>query len=73
MLGVAEMAREASGQRPVPWLLPLLEQGQMSAQLSLEDAYESKLAEGRRLSTDEAMDLILERMGSSESTIPVVA
>jgi non-specific serine/threonine protein kinase len=66
MLGAAEMAREASGHQVVPWLQPLLEQAQMSAQLALEGAYESKLSEGRALTTRVAIEMILEGFHSSE-------
>lgn len=62
MLGAAEMAREASGHRPVPWLLPMLEQAQMSAQLALRDEYEARLADGRMLTTDQAIALMKERI-----------
>lgn len=66
MLGAAEMAREASGHQVVPWLRPLLEQAQMSVQQALEDDYETRLAEGRSLSTDRAIEMILERFYSPE-------
>lgn len=71
MLGAAEIAREASGHHAVPWLQPMLEQAQMSAQLALEDAYEEKLAEGRDLSTDEAVVLIRERFRPAEASASV--
>ncbi len=67
MLGAAEMAREASGHQVVPWLRPLLEQAQMSVQQALEDDYEMRLAEGRSLSTDRAIEMILDRFYSPES------
>ena len=63
---LAEMAREASGHQVVPWLQPLLEQAQMSAQLALEEAYESKLSEGRALTTASAIEMILERFHTPE-------
>lgn len=69
MLGVAEMAREASGHQVVPWLQPLLEQAQMSAQLNLEGSYEAKLAEGRALPTEQAIDTILQRFRSPETAV----
>lgn len=68
MLGAAEMARERSGHEVVPWLRPLLEQAQMAVQLALEDAYEVKLAEGRDLSSDTAIEMILERFGDQAKT-----
>jgi predicted ATPase/class 3 adenylate cyclase len=66
MLGAAEMAREASGHQVVPWLQPLLEQAQMSAQLALEEEYESRLSEGRGLTTASAIEMILERYRAPE-------
>ncbi len=71
MLGVAEMAREASGHRVVPWLQPLMEEAQMIVQQALEDAYEVKLAEGRALPTDRAIQMILDRFPSSERAVAV--
>ena len=67
MLGAAEIAREASGHQVVPWLRPLLEQAQMSVQLALEEDYEPRLAEGRALTTDKAIEMILERFQEPES------
>lgn len=67
MLGAAEMAREASGHQVVPWLRPLLEQAQMAVQQALEDDYELRLDEGRSLSADRAIEIILERFYVSES------
>jgi predicted ATPase/class 3 adenylate cyclase len=66
MLGAAEMAREASGHQVVPWLQPMLEQAQMSVQLALEEDYESRLSEGRALTTGVAIEMILERFHPSE-------
>lgn len=73
MLGVAEMAREASGHKVVPWLQPLLEQAQMMVQQGLREEYEEKLAEGRSLPTDEAIGMILDRFQTSEPTVAVGA
>jgi predicted ATPase/class 3 adenylate cyclase len=67
MLGAAEIAREASGHQVVPWLRPLLEQAQMSVQLALEEDYEPRLAEGRALATDKAIEMILERFQTPQS------
>ena len=67
MLGAAEMAREASGHQVVPWLRPLLEQAQMSVQQALEDDYETRLAEGRSLTTNSAIEMILDRFYAPES------
>ena len=73
MLGAAEMAREASGHQVVPWLQPLLEQGQMMVQQALEEDFEVKLEEGRRLNTSGAIDMILDRAGASEEKTAVTA
>jgi len=67
MLGAAEMAREASGHQVVPWLRPLLEQAQMSVQQALEDDYEIRLAEGRSLTTNSAIEMILARFYAPET------
>jgi tetratricopeptide (TPR) repeat protein len=73
MLGVAEMAREASGHSVVPWLRPLLEQAQMMAQQALGDSYEERLALGRALPREEAIEMILERFHTPEDAVPIVA
>jgi hypothetical protein len=73
MLGAAEMAREASGHQVVPWLQPLLEQGQMMVQQALKENFEVKLEEGRRLTTFVAIDMILERSPSAEEQLVTTA
>jgi predicted ATPase/class 3 adenylate cyclase len=73
MLGVAEMAREASGHQVVPWLQPLMEEAQMIVQQALKDLYEAKLEEGRTLPTDEAIQMILDRFQTPEAAVPVIA
>ena len=45
----------------------------MSAQLALKEDYEAKLSEGRRLSTDEAIEIVLERLRPSEESVVVGA
>lgn len=60
MLGAAEVAREAFGHRPVPWLQPMLEMATDSAKAALESEFETHLAEGRDLSVPEAIHLALE-------------
>jgi hypothetical protein len=73
MLGVAEMAREASGHQVVPWLQPLMEEAQMIVQQALKDSYEAKLEEGRTLPTDDAIQMILDRFQTPEAAVPVIA
>jgi hypothetical protein len=73
MLGAAEMAREASGHQVVPWLQPLLEQGQMMVQQALKEDYEEQLEVGRRLTTNGAIEKILSRSPQSEDQVVVSA
>ncbi|HEU4321266.1 MAG TPA: adenylate/guanylate cyclase domain-containing protein [Acidimicrobiia bacterium] len=61
LIGGAEAAREASGDHLVPWQRPLLEQAVASAEAALGPGYEVRYAEGRDLSVEEAIALILER------------
>jgi predicted ATPase/class 3 adenylate cyclase len=74
LIGAAEVAREAFGHQPVPWIAPMLEQAEMSASASLGDAYESLVEQGRDLSVDEAIDLIRRNFspaGSGADAVPV--
>ncbi|HET8740594.1 MAG TPA: DUF4062 domain-containing protein [Acidimicrobiia bacterium] len=73
MLGAAEMAREASGHQVVPWLQPLLEQGQMMVQQALKEDYEEQLEVGRRLTTNGAIEKVLSRTPQSEQQVAVSA
>ena len=67
LLGGADVRREATGHTAVPWQQPMLEQAVISARHALGDEYELVLAEGRSLSTDQAIELAVERSASLAS------
>jgi hypothetical protein len=67
LIGAAEVAREASGDHLVPWQQPLLEQAIVAAQANLGDDYEARFMEGRRLTMNESIALIMERFETSET------
>lgn len=60
LLGAAEVAREASGYAPVPWLRPLLDQARETSEAALGASFDGSYSEGRRLSYDEAVRLVVE-------------
>lgn len=64
LLGAAEMRREASGHRPVPWQQPLLEGASESAARALGDGFPEAFAEGRAMPPDEAVRFAVERVGA---------
>ena len=61
-------------QEAVPWIQPMLEQAELSAQATLGDDYADRIKEGRAMGSDEVIELILSRMVPSETgPISVVA
>jgi non-specific serine/threonine protein kinase len=65
LLGAAELKREATGQVLVPWLQPFYEQAVATTLHGLgETGYLKFVAEGRLLSTDQAIDQALAGMSS---------
>ena len=66
LIGGAEVAREASGDHLVPWQRPLVEQAIASAMTALGPGYETRFMEGRDLSVEESIELILERFASDD-------
>lgn len=73
LLGAAEVAREASGDHTVPWLQPLLEQAEVSAKSALGSTYESRIVQGRALSVDQAVTLIVESFSRVDTAGAVVS
>ena len=74
LLGAAEVKREASGQRAVPWQQPLLEQANEGARRELGDRFSTLLVEGRALGMHDAIELGIRRLGpASESHPPTSA
>jgi hypothetical protein len=61
LLGAAEVAREAAGYAPIPWLRPMLDQAEETSRSALGDGYPPRHAEGHKLSVDEAVQLIVSR------------
>jgi tetratricopeptide (TPR) repeat protein len=72
LIGAAEVGREASGDLPVPWLQPLIEQATISATAALGEEYGKRCAAGRDLSTDQAVELILARLSPSDTDAEAV-
>jgi hypothetical protein len=62
LLGAAAVRRESSGHAAVPWLQPLLEEATATARRALGDEFEVEFAIGRGLSTDQAIELALDRL-----------
>lgn len=60
LLGAAEVAREAAGYAAVPWLQPMLEQAGEISENALGDEFDVSYSEGRKLSFDEAFQLIFD-------------
>jgi len=73
LVGAAEVAREASGHHPVPWLQPMIEEAMASASNALGPEYEERLEKGRHLSTDEATELIVSRFARAGTEADAVA
>jgi predicted ATPase/class 3 adenylate cyclase len=61
LLGAAEVAREAAGYSPIPWLRPLLDQARELSESVLGEDYETVRAGGHRLTVVEAIELIVDR------------
>jgi tetratricopeptide (TPR) repeat protein len=61
LLGAAEVAREAAGYAPVPWLQPMLDQAREISESVLGADYQSAHAEGHKLTVAEAIELIVDR------------
>lgn len=72
MLGVAEVARDATGHQAVPWLQPFASRPRCRRRLKLEEAYEEKLAEGRALPTEQAIEIILDRHSSPQTAASAI-
>jgi hypothetical protein len=62
LLGAAAVRRESSGHAAVPWLQPLLEEATATARRALGDEFDVEFARGRGLSTDQAIELALDRL-----------
>jgi predicted ATPase/class 3 adenylate cyclase len=73
LIGAGDVAREAFGHQPVPWIAPLLEQAEMSASATLGDDYETRVDEGRDLSVDDAIELIMSRFAPAESDVDSIS
>ena len=65
LLGAADLRRESSGHAVVPWQQPLLEEATASARRALGDEFDSTFAKGRGLSTDQAIELALDRLSGA--------
>jgi non-specific serine/threonine protein kinase len=62
LLGAAAVRRESSGHKAVPWQQPLLDEAGASARRALGDGFDAEFARGRGLSTDQAIELALDRL-----------
>jgi predicted ATPase/class 3 adenylate cyclase len=62
LLGAAAVRRESSGHTAVPWQQPLLEEAAASARRALGDGFDVEFGRGRGLSTDQAIELALDRL-----------
>ena len=62
LLGAAAVRRESTGHTAVPWQQPLLEEAAASAQRALGHEFDSRVAKGRGLSTDQAIELAIDRL-----------
>ena len=72
LLGAAAVRRESTGHMAVPWQQPLLEEAAASAERALGDDFESGVAKGRGLSTDQAIELAIDRLsGPVEGQVPL--
>lgn len=73
LLGAAEVAREAAGYAPVPWLQPMLEQAREISESVLGAEYQPAHDVGHKLSVEEAIQLIFERFDAAEAGTPDLA
>ena len=71
LLGAAEVRREASGHTVVPWLQPLLAEAVASAQKELGDEYEAGIAEGRALTTPDAIRFAIDQLSALTAAVAV--
>ena len=62
LLGAAAVRRESSGHKAVPWQQPLLDEAGASARRALGEGFDAEFARGRGLSTDQAIELALDRL-----------
>lgn len=73
LIGAAEVAREASGDHLVPWQQPLLDQAIVTAQANLGDDHEARFMEGRRLTMNQSIALIMERFDLADKASAAVS
>ena len=72
LLGAAAVRRESTGHIAVPWQQPLLAEATASARRVLGDEFDAAVAKGRAFSTDQAIELALDRLsGPVEGQVPV--
>jgi predicted ATPase len=62
LLGAAAVRRESSGHKAVPWQQPLLDEAGASARRALGEGFDAEFVRGRGLSTDQAIELALDRL-----------
>lgn len=62
LLGAAAVRREATGHQAVPWMQPMLIEATSGAQRALGAQFEEGVAEGRSLTTEQAIAYAIERL-----------